>query len=343
MSDMEITEVKEDTQPVPPVKPIPYQQVPPPGARRRGGCGCWIPALLTLFVVGVLVMIGLFLPPVDLWNRLFGVQYAILSPEANAVADSGLTLVVDPTNPGQNFGVALEAVPVNQFLSGSSDRTWVAAARAATPPNLALQSPVYTIGTTGSAPDTVSLDIAVPASVGSRDLLSVYGWNRARGMWQFLPSQRSAAGTIMTTLNTLPDEVALFQAAPPQQPTVLVTVDVIQTLNPQVGQMATIVAPAGLQPTLQGTLTGSLAAGFDQTSGYLVMPVVRNFIDPRAIDPETVTAILSNRSLRSEHVAQLSAFASTGFDGLLIDYRDLPAEQRANFSAFIRELGTSLD
>src|SRR5690606_17657423 len=185
-------------------------------------------------------------------------------------------------------------------------------ARAAVPPNLALQSPVYTLQTSGTAPDTVTLDITIPPSAGSPELLSLYGWYQDRATWRFLPSQRSASGTIMTTLSNLPDQVALFQAAPPQQPTVLVTVDVVQSLRPEVGQSATIVAPAGLQPTLQGTLTGSLAAGFDQTSGYLVMPVVRNFTDPRALDPETVTAILSNRSLRSEHVAQIASFVSTG-------------------------------
>ena len=335
----EVTEIKEDTQPVP-LKPNQYQGAPP---RRSGGCGCWIPALLTLFVVGTLVVVGLFLPPVDLWNRLFGVQYATLSAEANAIADSGLTLVVDPSNPGSNFGVALEALPVNEFLNGSSTVEWVPAARAATPPNLALQSPVYSIQTVGTAPDTVTLDINVPANVGSMDVLSLYGWYAQAGTWRFLPSQHGATNSLTTTLDDLPDQVALFQVTPPQQPTVLVTVDVVQSLTQNVGEMATIVAPAGLQPTLQGTLTGSLAAGFDVNSSYLVMPVVRNFADARALDPETVTAILSNRSLRSEHVSQIMAFASTGLDGILIDYRDLPADQRDNFSVFISELGASMD
>jgi hypothetical protein len=339
MSDMQVTEIKEDTQPVPPVKPVPYTPQPP-HQRRSGGCGCWLPALLTLFVVSVLVVVGLFLPPVDLWNRLFGVQYAILSPEANAVADSGLTLIVDPANPGRNFGVALQNLPVTGFLSGANTAPWVPAARAAVPPNLALQSPVYTVQTTGTAPNTVTLALDIPANVGSSDLLSVYAWDGSA--WRFVPAQRTGS-SLTATLSQVPEQIGLFQVAPPQQPTVLLPVDVVQKLTPEAAQLATIVAPGGLQPTLMGTLTGSLAAGFDLNSGYLVMPVVRNFTDPRALDPDTVVAILSNRSLRSEHVTQLSAFASTGFDGLLIDYRDLPADQRQNFSAFIRELGASMD
>ena len=348
-----MSEIKEDTQPtlvevsaddIQETPPDNYEYVneaPPPPPRERGGCGCWIPALLTFFVVGVLVLVGLFLPPVDLWNRLFGTPYAVLSAEANAIADNGLTLAVDPADPGSNFGVALESMPVDTFLSGSTNAEWVSTARAAAPPQLALQSPVYTVNTSGTAPDTVTLDVAVPDNV-STDLLSLYGWDSADGQWRFLPA-RTNGSSVSTTLDDLPDQVALFQVSPPQQPTVLVTVDVVQNLSQDASQLATIVAPAGLQPTLQGTLTGSLAAGFDLNSGYLVMPVVRNFTDPRALDPDTVAAVLANSGLRSEHVAQLVSFASTGFDGLLIDYRDLPDEQRQNMSAFIRELGTNLD
>src|SRR5690606_40867933 len=62
----------------PPPQP-PVTQSPAEG----GGCGCWIPALITSFVVFVLIIVGLFLPPVDLWNRLFGTQYAVLNADAN--------------------------------------------------------------------------------------------------------------------------------------------------------------------------------------------------------------------------------------------------------------------
>lgn len=339
-----MSEIKEDTQPVIPEEPEAFQRVPPtePPPNQRGGCGCWIPALLTLFVVAVLVVVGLFLPPVDLWNRLFGTPFAVLSAEANAIADNGLTLAVDPASPGQNFGVALSSIPEDAFVSGSANAEWVPAARAATPPQLALQSPVYSVQTSGSAPDTVRLEVAAPQDAGDLDLISLYGWDAETGRWRFLPSQASGS-SITATIEDLPDQVALFQVAPPQQPIVLVTADVVQTLTSDVSQLATIVAPAGLQPTLQGTLTGSLAAGFDLNAGYLVMPVVRNFTDPRALDPDTVATILGNRTLRSEHVAQIVSFASTGFDGILIDYRDIPDEQRDNFSRFMDELGTSLN
>ena len=74
------------------------------------------------------------------------------------------------------------------------------------------------------------------------------------------------------------------------------------------------------------------------------MPVIRNFADPRALDTNTISTILNNRTLINTHVEQITGFASNnGFDGVVIDYRDVPVEQRENFSAFIRALGQSFD
>ena len=82
MSEVELeTTVKEDTQPGAPVTPPPLtgsdedtgQHIPPPRAR-SGGCGCWLPGILTALVVGVLVFVGLMLPPVNLLQKLLGVS-----------------------------------------------------------------------------------------------------------------------------------------------------------------------------------------------------------------------------------------------------------------------------
>ena len=324
----------EDTQPVPPAQAAETQ-------RGRGGCGCWLPAILTLLVVVALVVVGLFLPPINLWNRLFGVQYAMLDASANAVQGGGLTLVVDPAAPGTDFGALIQSLDAYTFEAGAGGPEW-AAALAARPPFLALQGQVYRLSTTGTPPETVTLSLELPPG-GSADLLSVYGYDTAAAEWRFLPARASGA-TITAVVDSVPQQVAVFQAAPPPQPTVLVAVDVVQTLSADVAQLATIVAPAGLQPTLEGTLTGSLAAGVDASAGYAVMPVIRNFIDPRALDPQTVTAVLSNRALRDRHVTEIVNFAgANGVDGVFIDYRDLPADSRDAFSAFIGALGQRLD
>jgi hypothetical protein len=336
--------IQEDTQPF---KPVQVYDAPPPPRQSRGGCGCWLPALLTLVLVAALVVVGLFLPPINLYNRLFGTEYAILTAENNAVRsnDAGITLVVDPADVGQNFGVYLNTVAMSDFEAGSSTAgAWIPEAKAALPPNLALQSNVYTVESTGKAPGAVTLSINVPATAGDPDILDLYAYDTAADQWRFVPSHLTDAQTLSATVEDVPGQIALFQATPLEQPVVLASVDAVQVLSPEVGQLSTIVAPAGLTPTLDGKLTGSLAPGYDTNAGYLILPALRNYADPRALDTNTISTILSNRTLMNTHVEQIAGFASNnGFDGVLIDYRDMPVEQRDAFSAFIRTLGERFD
>lgn len=323
-----------DTQPQ-----IPIQQQP-----SGGGCGCWVGALVTLVIVALLVGAGLFLPPFNLYDRIFGESFVTLANpgEGAVVSDDSMRLSISEPAPGGDFGVQLSSVSLADFEAGAQAAgATLVNARSAVPPFLAVQSAVYEIDTRGTAPNSVIIRVTIPQEVTSADVLDMYGWFADAGTWRFIPAQVIGNQLVATTEN-IPDAVGIFQAAP-LDPVVMVSVDVSQTLTSDVANLATIVAPAGLQPTLQGTITGSLAPGFDLNAGYRVMPVIRNFADPRALDVDTVIAILSNREARSNHAQQVQAVALGGnFDGIVIDYRGLPDDQRDNFSAFIQELGTGL-
>lgn len=318
------------------------RQAPPP---RRGGCGCWITGVVTAFIFTALVILGLFLPPISLGERLFGTQYAMLSAQSNAVAIDGITLIVDPAEPGRDFGVALDAIELNSFLT-NSEANWMAQARAALPPYLALQSAVYSIESTGYAPDSVTLLFDVPGTAGSPDILDLYAWDAESDTWYFVPSHPTGGGQIRASMDHVPDNAGIFQATP-LAPIVLARLDTGQNINETVTGLASIVAPTGMMPALptnqSRTLIGNPAGGFDTSAAYLVIPYIRNFADPRATDPNTVVSLINNGTLRTEHVQELTAFASAGrYDGLFIDYRDIPADQRTNFSTFISQLADSL-
>lgn len=353
MSD---TPIQDDSQPVEAAEaeaapepyyhyPGPMSQQPPP--QRGGGIGCWLIGLLTAMIAAGLVTVGLFLPPVSLGDRLFGEQYTMLSSESNAVASDGLTLIVDPADPGQDFGVTLGSVSASDFTARSSTAgEWVPRASAALMPYLSLQSPVYEVRTTGSAPGTATLTVELGPDAPNRDILDLYAWDDASGEWRFVPSQVSSDGHLRARVSQMPGQLAVFQASP-LDPVVMTTLDINHELTSNVASVASIIAPVGMQPALpttpQRTLVGNPAGGFDLNARYRVMPVIRNFSDPRATDVETVVGIIGNRDLRAEHIQQITSFANSGgYDGVFIDYRDLPADQRANFSAFIRDLGRSL-
>ncbi|MGQ9909526.1 MAG: hypothetical protein ACUVS2_11890 [Candidatus Flexifilum sp.] len=323
---------------VPPARPAGSYSALPANRKRGGGIGCWITALVSLAVAGALIGAALLLPPFNLLDRVTSVRFIPLTAAEPRLAADGLVLAVTDPGYADGFSAALSATPLERFLRAD------AAAEIGMPPaGLALQSAVYTIETRGPLPTGLTLALDVPPGIRAIDLLDLYGVDEESGQWTFIPAQR-ANGRLIAAIDarSLPDRVALFQSAAPEQPRVVAVYDVTERFYPQAGEAVTIAAPAGMQPLLDGRLTGSLAPGHDLEAPYRVMPVIRNFSDPRATDPDTVTAILNNAAARSHHAAQIAAFAATGFDGVLIDYRDLPPEARPVFSALIREIALNL-
>ncbi|MBC8098140.1 MAG: hypothetical protein H7Y11_01740, partial [Armatimonadetes bacterium] len=250
--------------------------------------------------------------------------------------------VLAPADVGLDFGVALSSLDAAGFQAAdASTNAWATAARFALPASLTLQSPVYRIQTTGDAPDAVTFSVKLPANV-PLDTLDAYGYDDLTGRWRFLPAQVNTAGTLTIPTRTIPQQLALFSAAP-ITPTLIVPIEITQSLTDSAAQVASVVAPAGMQPALDGSLIGSLAPGFNVNASYRLMPVIRNYFDPRATDPGTVAVLMGSRSGRSAHIQQIAAFtAASGFDGVFVDYRDLPDDQRANLTLLMEELSSTL-
>lgn len=330
---------KTTTDQLPTVRPMPMPPQSVTMLQRRGPntLGCIVILIVALLVGGGLIAVGLFLPPFNLAQTLFGPQYVMLSPQTNAVATDGLTLVVDPQDPGRDFGVALSSVAPDAFMTGREQPDWVLPAKAAIPQMLSLVSPVYHFATTGTPPAAATVDIALPDGL-PLDLLDVYGFDITTNRWRFLPSQPTTANSLLVSVRSLPDHLALFQAES-IDPTIVVPVDITQSLTTEAAQLATIVTPAGLTPNAAGDAIGSLAPGFVMNASYRVMPLIRNFDDPRSIDVATVQNLILSTAGRRAHVERLvSVSITSGFDGMFVDYRGLPETSRDAFSQFIAEL-----
>ena len=308
--------------------------------RSGGGCLFLIPLLLTLCLGLTLGVVALLLPPFNLYDRFFGVQYVGLNAQSNAAqtADGSFTFILHPDDSGQDFGVALDMLAIADFTETQSEAQLAQAANAI-PNYLNLVSPVYTINTTGTPPNQSNVSIALPPN-SSPDDTSLYGWSSVANRWEFLPSQ-SADNTVLAQLDDVPALLAIFRPLRSPEPTIIVSVDITQTLTPEIANLATFVTPGGIQPKLDGSLTGSLAAGIEQETSYPVYPVVRNFVDPRAIDVQTIQTILANPTLSQQHLAALETVAAT-YDGVFIDYRNIPTEQRAGFTLFVQALARSI-
>src|SRR5690606_31778283 len=106
----------------------------------------------------------------------------------------------------------------------------------------------------------MTVTVALPEGA-SLDLLDAYGYESQTGRWRFLPSQPTAGESLVINVGALPQRIALFNAGP-VDPAVIVPVNITQDSSDEAGQLATIVAPAGLTPNAAGQLIGSLAPGW---------------------------------------------------------------------------------
>jgi hypothetical protein len=164
--------------------------------------------------------------------------------------------------------------------------------------------------------------------------------------WQFVASHLSedqkALVADVKDETALPERLGIF-ISNRIVPIIGADVEAVQQLKPEMIGLANIIYPAGLGPDASGVLQGVLPAGVTPGKGYGVIPVIRNYVNPSAVDVATISTLLQNAGLRSIHIERLIDFATrASYQGLAIDYRRVPADQRDNFTIFITELAQKL-
>lgn len=116
--------------------------------------------------------------------------------------------------------------------------------------------------------------------------------------------------------------------------------------------LLTSAAPWWYAPTAEGdvveqhpqfTDTGDDVVQRLRDRGLTVMPTIANHRDGEW-DFEVVPRLIADEAARSAHVDNLVTLVDDrGFDGIVIDYELLGADDRDNFTAFITELGAAMD
>ncbi len=316
-------------------KPLPPSILP---RRRRAAAPCLV-VLTSLLITATLIGLSLFLPPINLPDRLLAAQFSPLNAASPASAlGVELRLSLPPDATSADFAVKLARLSADDIESADAEEpAWLARAREALPAFLKLRSPLYVIDSRGAAPSTLNLELQ-PDAVEMPERLSLYGWDGEN--WRFIPSE-AAAGLLYGAADFAPRAVAAFEFIP-STPVVLISQEVSEDLATDIIDLATILSPAGLRPTAGGGLIGGLAPGGDVDAPYLFMPLIRNFADPRALDITTIESLITHQRLRAEHSARITELVLYNqFDGVFIDYRGLSPEHRADFARFIAELSYS--
>ncbi len=285
---------------------------------------CWLIALVTLLLAGGLVALALFLPPINLPERLLALSFTPLTTDSPSIAlDERLRISLPDDQAGGDFAIKL----------ADTEPAWLSSALERLPVLLSAYEPLYLLESRGEAPAALHIELAFFAAAPPH--VALYGWDGAA--WRFIPAQRSPSA-LQGSADFVPLALGGFEQAA-ATPIALITQEVHQEFTPAVAELADIFSPAGLRPTISGALIGSLASAGSADADYLFMPLVRNYAHPAAVDSATVAGLLAEPSLRAAHIRLLREVASFNeFAGFFIDYRGLPPDLRGAFGEFLRAL-----
>ncbi|MBC7255834.1 MAG: hypothetical protein H5T66_06990, partial [Chloroflexi bacterium] len=185
------------------------------------------------FIVPLLLIISLFLPPVALGNRLFHWGEPLVTPERGGeiVGPYGVRLHVPPEAVARSSRIRLDALDVSQvgihaknadFLSVASAGTGLKTPKADGPEALALRAlpegvlpfnPFFRLTVWGKeAPQGAVLTLPIPYDLPV-ERADLYGWDGTS--WRWFPSSKSADGmTLMANLASLPKLLMLVEGLP---------------------------------------------------------------------------------------------------------------------------------
>ena len=283
----------------------------------------------------ILVVIGLFLPPISLGQRLSGG-----GDETAVVADDNAAETSQPANssiPGE-ITLTVTGGNGNVNVSGMSLADFVAAnASAAMPGEASVQGNVYVMQYEGDAPQG-QVTLTVPAGATAAETLDLLGWDGAQ--WKFIPSDVDAANQqIVSHADKLPQAYALVAFSAPALPDLAVEVLPEQTLPVEFLPVVTQVMLGDLSLADGGSLAGTATA---MPTGAYEQYIAASNTGP-IINEAALTAVLNDPTAQTNHINALVAAAqSGGFGGVNLDYQAVNAANREAFTQFVTALADTL-
>ncbi|MFN2134518.1 MAG: SH3 domain-containing protein [Candidatus Promineifilaceae bacterium] len=290
-------------------------------------------------IVVVLLIIGLFLPPISLGDRLGfgGSQEPAAAGEPAAEDRSVAASEFTADNASLPQGVALALSSGAAELSAQSQSDFLAANPAAAPAErLSLVGDIFSISADSGTAGQVALPI--PADVSSLETLDLLGWDGSQ--WQFTPSQVDAASKqIVSADEPLPQAFAVAQSAAPAEKGVSAIIDSGETPPAPFLPYITDMVVSGLKLTSEGTLAGEVER---QPDGAYDQWLNVNNVGP-IVDQTAVSTLLSDSALQQAQIDELVTRAAEGdFAGIDLNYQQIPDSQRDAFTAFVANLAAAL-
>ena len=288
-------------------------------------------------LVAILIIAGLFLPPISLGERLgFGGSDEETTTETSPTASPTETetgTVSNPSIPGEADVLVSDGVAVNVSSIGADE---AASAIGAFPANAQVRGNVFKVEHDASA---VQGKIAINVPAGTAvEMVDLYGWDGSN--WRFIPSQID----VETRQIVSPDH-SLFQAFALVEPSAPETVAVGAELLPT--QTLPEPALASLTELSIGTLT---LMGTDALQGNVAEAPAGEFDSfvrvtnvGAVVDQSSLADLLGDSTAQMNQINALVNTAVSGeFAGINLDYQGVDAGQTEAFTSFVSTLADAL-
>ncbi len=307
--------------------------------------GRWAARIIVFFVVPVLLVTTVLLPPISLAERVVSAGHTTFTKIGGSLLDPDGTQLTVAT--GAVLGRAhlkFSSVPRADFLAGNAGDQAIAQA---IPSNLEMKSPLYVFSVRGEMPEQVTLSIPVPNDAEPLSTLDLYGWTGQE--WQWLPKKVFYEDDLLeTNLSWIPSAVAVMQTIP-VVPSVSAPFPLGDALPSKARQILVEIEAEGLylqSDGLDGNSTVALASALLEQPGegasYIVLPTLHNEMGG-VIRSDLLNNILVSEELRSNHIEEIvKLVVQNMYPGIGVDYRGMDAGLRDQFTAFVTGLGQEL-
>lgn len=317
------------------------------------GSRTWLIAIGGVLAIAVVAcVVAVFLPPLNLLERLQGGSYSSLTAE-NPVAShqDGIQILAAPGELDGGFGVQLDSVPQLSFLEGSAGDELRRAAESL-PANLIVKSPYYKISTKGTAPDSTIIAVDIPNNAEPWETLDLYTWTVEGWQWVGGRVDTNRELILAKVGHEIPESVAVMQVGA-ISPAVSAALPANLAPTAAAGSGVTHLFPTGLQLGDMGGITGNPATLPlpSPNDSFALIPSLRNWSEETGegshmigkVDQDVLTALLANPGTRQAHINNIAALVvGQGYAGIDLDYRGVSADWRDTYSEFVGELADVL-
>ena len=303
----------------------------------------WTERILAFVVIPALLLYSLWLPPVSIGNRLFHLDYPLVTPGegGDIPGPYGAHLRVPAGTVAKNLRLRMVALTQGALGTLKPDRPEVLAVQSL-PGDVTVHWPLFHLEALGQAPSQGSLSLALPPDVAIPETVDLFGWDGKA--WQWMPRQIAADGReVQADLAPLPSLVMLASAKASAARISVGTGAGDKPLSSVDANLAGVNV-SGLSVDGEGNIIGEPPAASDlgAPKGASVLLSIGNVVEG-IVRSDLVGNLLVNEASVKNHVQKIVALATQGdYAGVEIAYAGIDPNLRPEFSAFIARLAEAL-